>query len=83
MAEKQKVHCLTLEQKVEVIKRLNKGDSCRKIAKDFGCGKTQVQSIKKQKDVIQNKWEEGNVRSDAKNINGRTTKYEDINIGVY
>ena len=30
---------LTLEQRLEVIKQLDSGKSCRKVAEDFGCGK--------------------------------------------
>ena len=40
---------LTLEERINVLKRLDAGKSCRQVAKQFGVGKTQIQSIKKRK----------------------------------
>lgn len=50
MSGKRKV--LTLQDRVKVIERNGKGDSARAIAISLGCGKTQIQSIIKDKEKI-------------------------------
>ena len=51
--------CLTLENKVKVIRRTGSGESARAIAVDSGVGKTQIQNIIKNKDVIMQQWASG------------------------
>ena len=36
---------LNLEQRLEVLKKIDSGMSCRKVASEFGVGKTQIQAI--------------------------------------
>ena len=50
---------LSLEQRIRVIKRADKRESARSIAKDLGVGKTQIQSIIANKSTILKSWEEG------------------------
>ena len=47
MSNKRK--CLTLEDRIKVLDRHDKGESARLIAMSLGCGKTQIQSIIKDK----------------------------------
>ena len=57
MSRKRKI--LTLEERVSVLKKAGDGKSCRSIALELGVGKTQIQSIVKEKDVIMKRWESG------------------------
>ena len=43
---------LTLEQRVNVIKKLDAGRSCRAVAQETGCGKTQITRIKQDRHEI-------------------------------
>ena len=47
MSQKRKT--LTLEERIKVIERSDKGDAARRIAADFNIGKTQIQNIIKDK----------------------------------
>ena len=75
MSRKRKV--LTLEERVSVLKKVGDGKSCRSIALELGVGKTQIQSIVKEKDELTKRWESGS-RADAKYSKPRTASYEDI-----
>ena len=75
MSRKRKV--LTLEERVSVLKKVGDGKSCRSIALELGVGKTQIQSIVKEKDELMKRWESGS-RADAKYSKPRTASYEDI-----
>ena len=59
------------------MKKVGGGKSCRSIALKLGVGKTQIQSIVKEKDEIMKRWESG-IRADAKYSKPRTASYEDI-----
>ena len=48
---------LTLVERVKVIELNNKNRSARKIAEDFGVGKTQVQNILKRKAEVLEEYE--------------------------
>ncbi|CAM1299225.1 Uncharacterised protein r2_g908 [Pycnogonum litorale] len=50
---------LTLEERVEVIRKLDRNESCQKIAKAIKCGKTQIQNIFKDRELILKEWESG------------------------
>ena len=63
---------LTLEQRLEVIKQLDSGKYCRKVAEDFGCGKTQIARCKTERVDILKEWESGS-RSDLKYVKKRKT----------
>ena len=41
---------LTLEERIGVLKSIEKGKSCCEVAKDLGVGKMQIQGIVKDKD---------------------------------
>ena len=69
---------LTLEQRLEVIKQLDSGKSCRKVAEDFGCGKTQIARCKTERVDILKEWESGS-RSDLKYVKKRKTVYDVVN----
>ena len=49
----------SLEQRVSVIECSEKGEASVKIAKDLGVGKTQIQTIVKDKVEILKMWEKG------------------------
>jgi DNA-binding NarL/FixJ family response regulator len=61
---------LTLEQRVEVLKKLDKGLSVRKVAEELNCGKTQISNIKADRVQILSQWEAGG-RSTAKCVKKR------------
>ena len=76
MSSKPAPKFLTLEQKLEVIKKLDKGQSARSLAKEYGVGKTQVGNISKRKaDILA----EENKASPKKKLCLRKTGNEDIN----
>ncbi len=62
---------------MSVIKKVDSGTSCRAIASEFGVGKTQVQTIVKEKEDIMKRWEEGE-RSNVKYCKPRTAGYCDL-----
>ncbi|KAK7097278.1 hypothetical protein V1264_004283 [Littorina saxatilis] len=69
---------LTLEQRVAALKKLDSGQSCRDVAKEMGCGKTQIARIKSKKEDVMKECESG-ARSDQKTVKRRKTQYEDLN----
>lgn len=72
MAKKQKV--LTVEERFAVLKKANEGKSCCAISIKLGVGKTQIQTIVKERDDLMKRRESGQ-RSDKKY---RTAGYEDL-----
>ena len=72
---------LTLEQRVNVIKKLDAGRSCRAVAQETGCGKTQITRIKQDRHGIMRDWQSGG-RATIK-IKRRTTPYEELNCLVW
>lgn len=69
---------LTLEQRVEVIQLSNNaGKSTRKLAESFGCGKTQIIKILKNKDKILTAWTSNEGPATTKRVN--TEKFGKIN----
>ncbi|KAK7099734.1 hypothetical protein V1264_022795 [Littorina saxatilis] len=73
---------LTLEQRVAALKKLDSGQSCRDVAKEMGCGKTQIARIKSEKEDVMKEWESG-ARIDQKTVKRRKTQYEDLNNVVW
>ncbi|GBN23659.1 Tigger transposable element-derived protein 4 [Araneus ventricosus] len=67
---------LTLEQRIEVIESHGKGNSERKLSDIFGCGKTQINKILKDKITIRKEWENFEFR-DVKRM--RMEKFPEIN----
>ena len=48
---------LTLDEKVEVIEAHEGGESARKISKRICCGKTQIQTVIRNKAAVMQKWD--------------------------
>ncbi|PFX11437.1 tigger transposable element-derived protein 6-like [Stylophora pistillata] len=69
---------MTLDERVRVIKLSNQGDSARKIAASLGFGKTQVQTVIRNKEEILKEWESG-VSGKRKYSQVRKTQYDDLN----
>ncbi|XP_069129151.1 tigger transposable element-derived protein 4-like [Argopecten irradians] len=67
---------LNLQQRVEVVKRLNSGETATKIAKDFHVGRTQIQNIKKRKAEILQDYE---IHGPSPKRKRHVTGNEDIN----
>lgn len=74
MTSKRKV--LSLEQRISVIKRHVKGETAVSIANSLNVGKTQIQSVIKNKEDILNRWEAG--ESGDRKIAKRPCKYSSI-----
>lgn len=53
---KRKRKALTLKERVTVIKRSDQGETAIEIANSLGVGKTQIQTIIKEKEVILRRW---------------------------
>ena len=54
MSTKKKI--LSLQERVTVLKRLESGTSCRVIAAELRCGKTQIGKIRLEKEAIMAEW---------------------------
>lgn len=68
---------LTLEDRVKVIDRVKKGESCRAVALSLDVGKTQIQSIIKDKETIMKEWQEGG-NAERKYVKARRLLYDDL-----
>ena len=55
----QKRKALTLEERVRVVQRSEKGETAIKIARDLCVGKTQIQNVIRDQESIMKKWESG------------------------
>ena len=75
MSRKRKV--LSLEERVSVLKKVEEGKSCRAVSNELGVGKTQVQTIVKEREDILRRWESGE-RSNKKYVKPRTAGYDDL-----
>jgi IS30 family transposase len=82
MSGKRKVSVLTLQQRVEVLKKHSEGKSCRAIAEEFNCGKTQIQSVVRNSDKIMEEWNKC-TNSSIKYLKRRKTGYEELNDLIY
>lgn len=69
--------CLTLKEKVEVIRKSNEDNSSRKLAQMFNCGKTQIVKILKRKATILESWNSNEGTQFQKRLN--VEKYSEIN----
>ena len=72
-----KRNVLTLEERVSVLNKIKKGQSCRSIAEEIGVGKTQIQNIIKDKEDILKRWAAGE-SSHKKCTKVRKTYYEEV-----
>ena len=71
------VNVLTLQQRVEVIKKYEKGNSCRKLGVEYKCGKSQISKIVRDKERIMAKFNEG-FNPQAKILIPRRMPYEEL-----
>ena len=62
--------CLTLNEKVEVIRKSNEGNSMKKLVQMFDCGKTQIVKILKQKARSLESWSSNEGIRSQKRLNG-------------
>ena len=75
MSQKRKL--LTLEDRIRVIEKVEQGKSCRCVAVEMAVGKTQVQSIVRDRKSIRRQWE--TCRSGPKQkYQSRKVHYDDI-----
>ncbi|GBO17543.1 hypothetical protein AVEN_164313-1 [Araneus ventricosus] len=70
---------LNLEQSIEILRQYENGKSARKLAELFYCGRTQINKIIKEKDLILKEYEDFKLRG-VKRM--RHEKYVDINEAV-
>ena len=56
---KAKRTALSLYDRVNVVERNERGESCLAIARSLGVGKTQIQSIIEEKEAVKRRWENG------------------------
>ena len=59
MASSSKRKILTVEQRVDVLKGLDTGQSCRAVVLACGCGKYQTTRIRLERDAIMKEWQSG------------------------
>ena len=64
-----------------MLKKLDSGVSCRALAVEIGCGKTQITRIRAEKDSIMKDWGLG-CRADL-NVKKRKTVYDQLNCLVW
>ena len=74
MAATGKSKILTLDDRVDVLKRIDNGESCRSIAAAVNCGKTQISRIRNDRAAIMKEWESG-ARCDLKYVKRRKGTY--------
>lgn len=73
---------LTLEERVDVIKRSRKGETSITISKSLNVGKTQIQNIVREQDKIIAAWENG-VSADRKYFKEKKCPYEEVNVKTW
>ena len=76
---------LSLEKKVQVIKHLqeNPGTSIRALGEKFGCGKTQIAYILKNKEFILSLFYDNSSSSRVHTIKSCTSEYSEVNEALY
>ena len=82
MAAARRRKILTLDDRVDVLKRIDKGESCRSIATAVNCGKSQISRIRGDRAEILKEWESG-ARYDLKYVKRRKGTYEELNTLVW
>ena len=73
---------LTLQERIIVIERSEKGESARKIATSLSIGKTQIQRVVCDKELIKAEWQDG-AWVQRKYIPGRQTQYSNLNEQIW
>lgn len=66
MADKKSRTVLSLDKKIEALKKLDLGQPAYVIAKEFGVGKTQIQNLRKRKHELLSDYEDPNVPGSSK-----------------
>lgn len=72
---------LNLAEKVNAIKRVEGGESCTKVAKSLGVGKTQIQETVKRKISIFEEYETYQRRNDSKRF--KKCRYDDVDTALW
>ena len=73
---------LILEERIKVVERNEKGESCPSIADSMGVGKTQIQSIIRERESLKNRWEAGEA-ANRKYAKLRKCAYQDLDSMVW
>ena len=73
---------MTLETRINALKKVDEGKSCRAISSELGAGKTQIQAIVKEWDDIQRRWESCE-RSDKNYVRPRMAGYNDFDTLIW
>lgn len=73
---------LSLTERMKVVERSEKGESCLSIAKSLGVGKTQIQTIMADKDSVKKRWEAGE-NGGRKTLKIRKTAMVSVDKGVF
>ena len=68
---------MTVEDRINALKKIDKVKSRRAVSSKLGVGKTQIQVIVKERDVTQRRWESGE-RLDKKYVKPRMAGYDDL-----
>ena len=68
---------LRLKERVNILKKIDEGKSRRAVLSELGVGKTQVQTIVKEREDILRRWESGE-RSNKKYVKPRTAGYDEL-----
>ena len=82
MAATGKRKMLTLDDRVDVLKRIDNGESCRSITAAVNCGKTKISRIRNDKAVILKEWESG-ARCGLKYVKRCKGTYGELNTLVW
>ena len=77
---KRRQHHLSLEEKVEVIKKCNLGSSVQTVSKEFNCGVIQIYTLLKSKESIMAMYGSNASKSSLK---CRSSEYSEINEKLY
>lgn len=75
MSRKRKV--LSLEERVNTLKKVDKGKSCRAVSSELDVWKTQIQTIVKEREDILRRWE-SRERTTKKYVKPRTAGYDNL-----
>ena len=73
---------LTLEQRIDVIKRRDRGESSRQISLDLGVGKSQICNVYNKKTELLTRWDSGASGSRTISVD-RQSPFETVNKLLY
>ena len=81
-SSKSKQKVLSLLERVKIVERSDKGESCLAIARSLGVGKTRIQSIIREKESIKRRWQAGE-SGEGKTSKIKKTALATIDDGVW